>query len=59
MSSAARWIPTNEPNVRRKKSDTLYHTCLDPWQQERILAGDVNDICEVITEVIGNDGKNA
>lgn len=45
--------------MRRKKKETLYHTCLDPWQQERILAGGVNDICEVITEVIGNDGKNA
>ena len=45
--------------MRKKESDTLYHTCLDPWQQERILAGGVNDICEVITEVIGNDGKNA
>lgn len=44
--------------MRRKKSDTLYHTCLDPWQQEMLITGTIDDICEVIKEVM-NDEKNA
>lgn len=37
---------------RRAKKETLYHTCLTPKQQERLLTGSVGDALLVLKEVI-------
>ena len=38
--------------MRRRDKEILYHTCLTPEQQERIVDGDFTTAAEVIKEVI-------
>ena len=37
--------------LKKKKKDIQYRACMDPWQQEQLLSGSIEDALQILKEV--------